>query len=101
MTTTVIVTRDSFDPSASHAIRCEVNGATVQSGDTSDMIFTCQKALSEASRYFPLSPGDLIFTGTPAGVMIGRKKEDRTWLKPGDTVNVTIDGIGTLTTPLV
>ena len=96
-----IVTRDSFDPYADNGIFCEVNGETFQSALTSQMIFPCFEALSAASRYFPLSPGDLIFTGTPGGVILGRKKEDRVWLKPGDVVNVKIDGIGTLTTPLI
>ena len=96
-----ITTRDSFDPYAKTGIYCELNGETVQSAYTSDMIFPCFEAFSTASRFFPLSPGDLIFTGTPSGVILGRKKEDRVWLKPGDVVKVTIDGIGTLTTPLV
>ena len=96
-----ILTRDCFDPGESHGIFCEVNGAVVQSGNTVDMIFSCFEAVSAASKFFPLSPGDLIFTGTPAGVIQGKKREDRVWLKPGDIVNVTIDGIGTLTTPLI
>ena len=96
-----IVTRDSFDPGKDNVIRCEVNGVTVQSSVTSNMIFSCREIMSAASRFFPLSPGDLIFTGTPGGVIVGRKKEERVWLKPGDTVKVSIDGIGTLTTPLV
>ena len=96
-----IVTRDSFDPRAGVRLVCEVNGVTVQSALTSEMIFPCFEALSAASRFFPLSPGDLLFTGTPSGVIQGRKREDRVWLKPGDVVNVTIDGIGTLTTPLI
>jgi 2-keto-4-pentenoate hydratase/2-oxohepta-3-ene-1,7-dioic acid hydratase in catechol pathway len=96
-----IVTRDSFDPYAGAGIYCEVNGERVQSGNTADMIFPCYETLSAASRFFPLSPGDLIFTGTPAGVIMGREKSKRRWLKPGDVVKVTIDGIGTLQTPLV
>lgn len=96
-----IVTRDSFDPREGNRMICEVNGVVMQSGDTSDMIFPCHEALSEASKYFPLSPGDLLFTGTPAGVIQGRKKEDRVWLKPGDVVKVSIDGIGALATPLI
>jgi len=96
-----IVTADYFDPNGSHGIYCDLNGVRAQSGNTDDMIFSCFEIVSAASRFFPLSPGDLIFTGTPAGVIVGRKKEDRVWLKPGDVVDVTIDGIGTLTTPLV
>ena len=96
-----IVTRDDFDPRESHSICCEVNGLTVQSGNTVNMIYPCFEAVSAASRFFPLSPGDLIFTGTPAGVIQGRAREDRVWLKPGDVVTVTIEGIGSLTTPLI
>jgi len=95
-----ILTRDCFDPREAHGIFCEVNGITVQSGNTVDMIFPCFESVSAASKFFPLSPGDLIFTGTPAGVIQGKKREERIWLKSGDIVNVTIDGIGTLTTPL-
>jgi len=96
-----IVTSDSFDPYTSAGVYCEVNGLTVQSGNTLDMIFPCFEILSAASRSFRLSPGDLIFTGTPAGVIQGKKPEEQLWLKPGDIVKITIDGIGTLTTPLV
>jgi 2-keto-4-pentenoate hydratase/2-oxohepta-3-ene-1,7-dioic acid hydratase in catechol pathway len=95
------VTSDSFDPLRHNAIICRVNGETVQNGDTSDMIFTCAETLSAASRHFPLDPGDLIFTGTPAGVVLGKPKGTRVWLKPGDVVEVEIEGIGALTTPLV
>jgi 2-keto-4-pentenoate hydratase/2-oxohepta-3-ene-1,7-dioic acid hydratase in catechol pathway len=97
----VIVTADSFDPGADNGIFCEVNGVQVQSSVTSDMIFDCADIVSTASRYFGLDAGDLIFTGTPSGVIIGKEKDKRVWLKPGDVVKVTIDGIGTLVTPLV
>jgi 2-keto-4-pentenoate hydratase/2-oxohepta-3-ene-1,7-dioic acid hydratase in catechol pathway len=96
-----IVTADSFNPDVYNGVFCQVNGVTVQSGDTSDMIFSCAEIVSAASRYFSLDAGDLIFTGTPAGVILGKEKGDRVWLKPGDIVRVTIDGIGTLETPLV
>ena len=96
-----IITRDSFDPRKPHGIFCDVNGVTVQHGNTAEMIFPCFEAVSSASRFFPLSPGDLLFTGTPEGVIQGKKREDRVWLKPGDVVKVTIDGIGTLVTPLI
>ncbi|MDR3277950.1 MAG: fumarylacetoacetate hydrolase family protein [Oscillospiraceae bacterium] len=96
-----IVTRDSFDPDVGAGIFCEVNGERVQSGNTSDMIFNCRATLAAASRYFPLAPGDLIFTGTPAGVILGRPKGARVWLKPGDVVKVIIDGVGELVTPLI
>ena len=96
-----IVTADCFDPDAANGIFCSVNGQRVQTGDTSDMLFPCREIISRASRYFRLEAGDLIFTGTPAGVILGRPKGTRVWLKPGDTVSVTIEGIGTLTNPLI
>jgi 2-keto-4-pentenoate hydratase/2-oxohepta-3-ene-1,7-dioic acid hydratase in catechol pathway len=96
----VIVTPDSFDPNADNGISCEVNGNRVQADLTSGMIFDCADIVSTASRYFRLTPGDLIFTGTPSGVILGKDKDSRVWLKAGDVVKVTIDGIGTLTTAL-
>ena len=96
-----IVTRDRFDPNAPNGIFCEVNGVRVQSALTNQMIFPCTELVSTASRFFPLCPGDLIFTGTPEGVIMGKEKEERIWLKPGDNVKITIEGIGTLETPLV
>ena len=96
-----IVTADGFNPCGSNGVYCDVNGVREQSGNTLDMIFTCSDLLATASRFFPLYPGDIIFTGTPHGVIAGKKPEDRVWLKPGDVVSITIDGIGTLTTPLV
>lgn len=95
-----IVTADNFNPDEANAIRCRLNGNTVQDGDTADMIFSCAQIISHASRYFRLEPGDLIFTGTPAGVILGKPKGTRVWMKSGDTVQVEIDGIGVLTTPL-
>ena len=91
-----IVTADSFDPDGSNGIFCERNGRTVQAGNTNDMIFRCREIVAYASHYCRLEPGDLIFTGTPAGVILGHEKGARVWLKPGDTVRVRIDGIGTL-----
>jgi len=96
-----VVTRDSFDPGADNRITCAVNGAIVQDDVTSGMIFDCAEIVSSASKYFRLGPGDLIFTGTPAGVILGKPKGTRVWLKKGDEVRVTIQGIGTLVTPLV
>ncbi len=96
-----IVTADCFDPGASHAIQCRLNGNLVQNGDTNDMIFNCAQIISYCSRYFTLDPGDLIYTGTPAGVILGHKKGTRVWLKPGDELEVSIDGICTLKNRLV
>ena len=96
-----IVKADSFDPDAPHRISCTVNGKTVQDDSTSNMIFSCAEIVSWCSRFFRLEPWDLIFTGTPAGVILGKPKGSRVWLKKGDTVSVTVEGIGTLTNRLV
>ena len=75
-----------------------VNGETRQNSNTSDMIFNVQQIIADLSHHFTLQPGDLIFTGTPQGVMHGYPADKKNWLKPGDRVDVTIQGIGTLTT---
>jgi 2-keto-4-pentenoate hydratase/2-oxohepta-3-ene-1,7-dioic acid hydratase in catechol pathway len=80
---------------------CAVNGVTVQEDDVTNMIFSCAGIVAYISQFIPLSPGDLIFTGTPAGVILGHPKGHRVWLRPGDEVAVTIEGIGTLRNRLV
>jgi 2-keto-4-pentenoate hydratase/2-oxohepta-3-ene-1,7-dioic acid hydratase in catechol pathway len=97
----IVATRESVDPDTGLRITCEVNGTRVQDGNTRNMIFSCRAILSACSRHFALEPGDLIFTGTPAGVILGKPKGSRTWLKPGDVVAVEIEGLGKLVTPLV
>ena len=97
----VVVTADSFNPDAAHYIRCTWNGNVVQDGSTDDMIFNCAEIIESASKYFELQPGDLIYTGTPAGVILGKPKGTRVWMKKGDFVKVEIEGICALETPLV
>ncbi len=97
----VIVPASEFDPQKPHRIRCEVNGVTVQDDDVVNMIFSPAAIAAYISSFMPLGPGDLIFTGTPSGVILGQPKGQRTWLKPGDEVAVTIEGIGTLHNILV
>lgn len=90
-----LVTADCLDPNALD-ISSAVNGETRQSSNTSDMIFSPAQIIADLSHHFTLQPGDLIFTGTPEGVMQGYPADQKNWLKPGDTVEVTIQGIGTL-----
>ncbi len=92
----VLVTADAFDPMQHHAITCHRNGELVQSGTTDDLIFNCREILSYVSNFIRLAPGDLIFTGTPSGVQLGKRPEEANWLKPGEEIRVTIDGIGEL-----
>jgi 2-keto-4-pentenoate hydratase/2-oxohepta-3-ene-1,7-dioic acid hydratase in catechol pathway len=77
-------------------IECRVNGETRQSSNTSDMVFNCRQLVAYASRYFTLKPGDIIFTGTPEGVIVGKPKEKQVWLKPGDTIVTSIEKLGEL-----
>lgn len=77
-------------------IECRVNGEVRQSSNTADMVFSCAELVAYISRYFTLKPGDLIFTGTPEGVILGYPKEKRVWLRPGDRVSTSIERLGTL-----
>lgn len=89
-----VVTADEFDPDMPHRIRSYVNGELRQDGVSTDMIFKAAFLLSYASKYVHFRPGDMIFTGTPAGVAM----EDAApkWLKPGDVVDIDIEGLGKL-----
>lgn len=79
-------------------ISSTVNGQVRQNSNTSDMFFSVQQIIADLSRHLTLQPGDLIFTGTPQCVMHGYPADQKRWLKPGDQVDVTIQGIGTLST---
>ena len=94
-----VVTADSIDP-ADLAISSTVNGETRQDSRTSDLIFSPAQIVADLSRHFTLLPGDLIFTGTPEGVIFGYPAEKQVWLKAGDALTVTIEGIGTLSNTL-
>ena len=97
----VIVTADEFNPNESHRIRCLRGETVVQDDDVKDMLFSCARIVSYASHYFRLHSGDLIFTGTPEGTIIGMQpRESRVYLTPGEQVTVEIEGIGALVTRL-
>ena len=90
-----LVTADELDPQHLD-ISSTVNGEVRQHSNTSDMIFPLREIISDLSRHLTLQPGDLIFTGTPQGVMQGYPADQKRWLKPGDRVDVSVQGIGTL-----
>lgn len=90
-----VVTADSIDPNHLK-ISSVVNGELRQNSNTCDMIFSVAQIISDLSRHFTLLPGDLIFTGTPQGVMQGYPADQKNWLKPGDEVDIIIENIGTL-----
>ena len=73
-----------------------VNGEVRQSSNTSDMVFNCAQIVSYTSKIFTLEPGDIIFTGTPEGVISGYPKEKQVWLKPGDKLETRIEKLGNL-----
>lgn len=87
-----LVTADAVDPQ-NLAMRLSVNGQVRQDGNTRDMIFSVAELVSYISRFMSLQAGDVILTGTPAGVGMGM--EPKTYLKPGDVVEATIEGLGT------
>ena len=80
-------------------IRAIVSGETLQDSNTSNLIFGIDEIISYASQTSTLEAGDLILTGTPAGVGVFR--DPKRLLQPGDTVTIQIDGVGELTNPVV
>ncbi len=90
-----IVTADQVDGD-NLKIECRVNGEVRQSSDTSDMVFNCKQLVSYISDYMTLRPGDIIFTGTPEGVISGYPKDKQVWLKPGDKLTTSIEKLGDL-----
>lgn len=91
-----LVTADLVGDPNNLAIECSVNGEIRQSSSTTDLIFKCQQIIAFASKLFPLEPGDIIFTGTPEGVILGKPKDKQVWLKAGDKVRTVIEKLGTL-----
>lgn len=85
-----VVTADDLDPS-DLTLRSWVNGEPRQHSRTSDMIFSCAEIVHDLSQYMQLEPGDVISTGTPEGVAVSGRFD---YLKPGDVVEVEIDGLG-------
>jgi 2,4-didehydro-3-deoxy-L-rhamnonate hydrolase len=90
----VLVSPDEFDNPDDLGLGCDVNGEEVQKGRTSDMIFAIPELVSYLSGIVTLLPGDLIFTGTPPGVGMGRTPTR--FLQAGDRLHSWIEGIGEL-----
>jgi len=86
------------DPQAL-SLRLRLNGEVLQEANTSEMIFPVARLIEYISTFITLEPGDIIATGTPAGV--GFKRDPVVRLKPGDLMETEIDGLGTLATPIV
>ena len=94
-----LVTADELGDPNSLSIKARVNGEIMQDWNTNDMIFNVPELIAFLSGSATLLPGTVILTGTPHGVGMARKPP--LWLKPGDTVEVEIEKIGTLVNPVV
>lgn len=96
----VFVTADELPPGAAGLrIACRLNGQTLQDGNTRDMIFDVAALVAACSEAMTLQPGDILITGTPAGV--GMARQPPLWMKAGDTCEVDVEGIGVLRNPVV
>jgi 2-keto-4-pentenoate hydratase/2-oxohepta-3-ene-1,7-dioic acid hydratase in catechol pathway len=102
-------TLDSFAPIGPHFVSADlvgdpnnlkietrVNGDLRQNSSTSDFIFNVQQIIAYVSRFWSLEPGDIIFTGTPHGVILGYPKDKQVWLKAGDEIVSSIEKLGDL-----
>jgi len=89
-----LVTRDEVGDGDDLALRCEVDGRVMQDSRTSDLLFKPAELISYISTIIALDPGDIIATGTPAGVGAGR--DPRVFLQPGQTVRSVVEGLGEL-----
>lgn len=90
----VIVTPDEFGDPQQKAVRLRINGVEKQNGNTADMIFPVDQTIEVLSRGCTLEPGDIILTGTPEGVGMGRTPQE--WLQLDDVVETEVEGIGVL-----
>ena len=89
-----VVTPDEVEDPDDLALGCSVDGETVQDARTSDLIFSVPQLVAELSSVLPLLPGDVVFTGTPAGV--GFTRQPPRTLRPGNVLETWIEGIGTI-----
>ncbi len=94
-----LVTADEVPDPQDLALSTWVNGERRQHSTTKDMVFSVAELVSDLSQIMTLEPGDLIFTGTPEGVVLGMA--DQVWLRPGDAVACEVSGLGRLVTHLV
>jgi 5-carboxymethyl-2-hydroxymuconate isomerase len=93
-----LVPRDEIQDPQSLAIRAILNGETMQESTTANMVFGVAELIAYITRTITLEPGDLIATGTPAGV--GAFRNPRVWMNPGDEITIEIEGVGALTNPV-
>lgn len=94
-----LVTTDQAPDPQNWPVRCWLNGELRQDSNTADMIFSVRQLVSFISKYMTLEPGDIITTGTPEGVILGRSP--RVWMKAGDRMTVEVGPLGKLNNALV
>src|SRR3954453_9373226 len=94
----LLVPRDEVPDPQALGIRAILNGETVQDSNTGNMVFGVADIVAYITQTVTLEPGDLIATGTPAGV--GAFRNPPLWMKPGDEITIEIDGIGSITYPV-
>ena len=92
-------TPDEVAPDATLRLTCRLNGLEMQSATTDMMMFDLPYLVSHVSTFTTLEPGDVIVTGTPAGV--GLRRDPQVWMKHGDVVEVELEGVGVLRNPVV
>ena len=89
-----VVTVDEFTDPDDLGLSCAIDGETVQDGRTRDLVFPISQLIAGLSAVTALEPGDIVFTGTPPGVGLGR--DPQRWLQPGEVLTSHIEGIGEL-----
>ena len=94
-----IVTADEIADPHQLGISLDIDGVQLQNSNTRELVFKIPDLIEYLSSITPLLPGDIISTGTPPGVGLGRNP--KRWLRPGETVTVTVEGLGSLTNPVV
>jgi 2-keto-4-pentenoate hydratase/2-oxohepta-3-ene-1,7-dioic acid hydratase in catechol pathway len=94
-----LVTADEIPDPQNLQLETRVSGEVMQQGNTGQMVFAIAELIRFLSTIFPLEPGDVIATGTPSGV--GAAREPARWLRPGDVVEVEIEGVGVLRNEVV
>ena len=93
-----LVTRDEITDPQSLTIRAILNGETMQDSTTANMVFGVAEIIAYVTQTITLEPGDLIATGTPAGV--GAFRDPKVFMQPGDEITIEIEGLGSLTNPV-
>jgi 2-keto-4-pentenoate hydratase/2-oxohepta-3-ene-1,7-dioic acid hydratase in catechol pathway len=94
-----IVTADEIADPHNLDVQLSIDGEVLQHSNTRELIFKIPALIEYISSITPLLPGDIVSTGTPFGVGLGRNP--KRWLKPGETVTITIEGLGQLSNPVV